>query len=97
MTMAAYVIFDIDVHDAEGYQEYRRLGAPTLARYGGRFLVRGGAAENLEGEWMPKRVIVIEFDSARQAREWHRSTEYQAAKAIRDRTARSIAIVVDGV
>jgi uncharacterized protein (DUF1330 family) len=94
--MAAYVIFDIDVHDTDGYQEYRRLGAPTLVRYGGRFLVRGGAAENLEGEWAPKRVIVIEFDTVEQAREWYRSAEYQAAKTIRDRTARSVAIVVEG-
>lgn len=95
--MTAYVIFDIDVHDNEGYQEYRRLGAPTVAQYGGRFIVRGGTAANLEGAWEPKRMIVIEFDSAEQARAWHSSPEYQAAKAIRDRTANSVAIVVDGV
>lgn len=94
--MSAYVILDIDIHDNDGYQEYRRLGAPTVAQYGGRFLVRGGTAENLEGPWAPKRVVVIEFDSAEAAHAWHRSVEYQAAKAIRDRTARTIGIVVEG-
>lgn len=95
--MTAYVIFDIDVHDDEGYQAYRRLGAPTVAQYGGRFTVRGGAAESLEGAWTPKRVVVIEFDTMDDARAWYRSPEYQAAKAIRDRTANSIGVIVEGV
>lgn len=95
--MSAYVIFDIDVHDGEGYQAYRQLGAPTVAQYGGRFVVRGGAAENLEGAWTPKRVVVIEFDTIDGARAWYHSPEYQAAKAVRERTANTIGVIVEGV
>ncbi|SIT40083.1 conserved hypothetical protein [Paraburkholderia ribeironis] len=94
--MSAYIIFDIEVHDQRGYEEYRRLGAPTLATYGGRFLVRGGEAHTIEGSWSPKRVIVLEFDSISQARAWHQSAEYQAAREIRDRTAHSVGIIVQG-
>jgi len=94
--VAAYIVLDIDIHDAEGYEEYRRIGAPSVAEYGGRFLVRGGAAQNLEGDWTPKRIVVLEFDSTEQAQAWHQSVEYRPAKAIRERTARSIGIVVQG-
>ncbi|WP_028224638.1 DUF1330 domain-containing protein [Paraburkholderia ferrariae] len=95
--MACFIVFDIDVHDPAGYEEYRRLGAPTVADYGGRFVVRGGVAENLEGNWSPSRVVVLEFDSAERARAWYASTEYQTAKAVRDRTAHSIGIIVQGI
>jgi len=94
--MAAYIVLDIDIHDAEGYEEYRRLGAPSVTKYGGRFLVRGGAAQNLEGDWTPKRIVVMEFDSTEQAQAWHQSVEYRAAKAIREVTAHSKGIVVQG-
>lgn len=95
--MAAYVIFDIDVRDHDQYGEYRHLAAPTVARYGGRYIVRGGQADNLEGEWAPKRVVVLQFDSTEQVHAWYASPEYRAAKAIRERTAQSKAIVVEGV
>jgi uncharacterized protein (DUF1330 family) len=96
-TMAAYVIFDLDVHDHEGYGEYRQLAAPTVTQYGGRYIVRGGAASNLEGEWDPKRVVVLQFDTVEQARTWYDSPEYRAARAIRERTAHGKAIIVEGV
>ena len=95
--MPAYIVFDIDIHDPHAYEEYRRLGAPTLAPYGGRFLARGGAAQTLEGDWSPKRVVVLEFDSTEQAQAWYQSTEYQTAKAFRDRSAHSIGIMVEGL
>jgi uncharacterized protein (DUF1330 family) len=95
--MAAYIVFDIDIHDPSGYEEYRKLGAPTLAQYGGRFLARGGAAEGLEGAWSPKRLVILEFDSAERAKAWHASPDYERAKAIRRRTARSEAILVQGL
>lgn len=95
--MSAYVIFEIDVHDPEQYGEYRELATPTIPQYGGRYVVRGGAASNLEGEWDPKRVVVLQFDSIEQARKWYDSPEYCKARAVRERTARSKAIIVEGV
>ena len=95
--MTAYVIADIEVTDPAGYEEYRRLAGPALEAYGGCFLVRGGATETLEGTWQPRRLIVLEFESVDQVRQWYHSPEYQAAKAIRERTARSNLVIVEGL
>lgn len=94
--MSAFVIFDIDVHDPEAYEGYRRIGAPTVAAFGGRFLVRGGETETLEGDWSPKRVVVLEFESAERARAWYRSSSYQEAKRLREGAAHTIGILADG-
>jgi uncharacterized protein (DUF1330 family) len=91
------VIVDIEVIDPLGYEEYRRLAGPTLAAYGGRFLVRGGATETLEGEWQPRRLIVLEFESVERARQWYHSPEYQEAKAVRERTAQSNLVIAEGL
>ena len=61
--MAAYVILDIDVKDPDGYEEYKKQGAPTIATYGGKPLIRGEKIESLEGNWNPKRLVAVEFDS----------------------------------
>ena len=95
--MAAYLIAEIDVHDAGGYEEYRRRAGSTLSALGGRFLVRGGGTEAIEGAWSPQRMVVIEFPSAERARSWWASPEYRAARAIRQRTATTRMILVDGV
>ncbi|RDV00813.1 DUF1330 domain-containing protein [Trinickia dinghuensis] len=95
--MAAYAIFDIDVHDAQLYGEYRQLAAPSVEQYGGRYIVRGGPASNLEGKWDPMRVVVLQFDTIEQARTWYDSPEYRAARAIRERAATGRAIIVEGV
>jgi len=95
--MAAYVIVDIEVIEPIEYEEYKQLAAPTVAAYGGRYVVRGGAAETLEGDWIPHRLVVLEFESVEQARRWWDSPEYSAARAIRQRTARTNMVVVTGV
>ena len=95
--MAAYVIAELDIQDAAGFEEYRRQVPATIERYGGRYLVRGGALEVLEGEWWPKRVVILEFPSLEQARRWYDSDEYRAPKALRLRTARTNAVIVEGV
>jgi uncharacterized protein (DUF1330 family) len=95
--MAAYLIVNVDVTDPVGYQDYVKAVPPTLAAYGGRYLVRGGRAESLEGSCVPKRVVVIEFESAERARAWWSSVEYAGAKAIRQATATTDLILVDGV
>ena len=95
--MAGYIVVDVEVHDREAYEEYRSQVLPTIEQYGGRFLVRGGAVEVLEGDWQPGRFVILEFPSRERAREWYDSPEYQAILPIRLRHARSKAILVGGV
>jgi uncharacterized protein (DUF1330 family) len=95
--MPAYVVVEIEVLDAERYETYKRMVPPSLAAYGGRFVVRGGAAETLEGEWSPKRLVIVEFPSAERAKAWWGSPEYAEAKALRQATARTQMVVVEGV
>ena len=95
--MAAYVVVEVEVRDKERYETYKRMVPPTLTPYGGRFIVRGGEAETLEGEWSPKRVVIVEFPSVERAKAWWGSVEYAGAKALRQATAHSRMIVVAGV
>ena len=95
--MSAYVIVEIDVTDSETFEEYRKLVPPTLEAFGGRYVARGGAVESLEGGWQPKRIVVIEFDDVASATAWHGSAAYAPARAMRDASARSRMIVVEGV
>lgn len=95
--MAAYVIVDIRVTDRERYEAYKALAAPTVAAYGGRYVVRGGPCETLERSWRPERIVVLEFPTAKRAREWWSSEAYAPAKDVRHATAATEMILVDGV
>jgi uncharacterized protein (DUF1330 family) len=95
--MAAYVIVDVRINDPEVYAEYRRLTPASIAAYGGRFVVRGGASETLEGDWAPERIVVLEFESVARAKAWWSSAEYAPAKALRQQSATTRMIVVEGV
>jgi len=95
--MAAYVIMDVNVKDAAGYEEYRRAGSPSVPQYGGKYIVRGGKVDVLEGDSPPNRIIVIEFATADQAKRWYNSPEYKAALEGRFRTADSKVLIVEGV
>ncbi|MCW5621836.1 MAG: DUF1330 domain-containing protein [Burkholderiales bacterium] len=95
--MPAYLISTIEITDPAGYEEYRKLVAPALQQYGGKFLVRGGKIHHLEGQWQPKRVVVVQFDSVEQAKAFSDAPEYAQAKAIRHRTSTSSVIVVEGI
>jgi uncharacterized protein (DUF1330 family) len=94
--MAAYVIANIDVTDPEGYEKYRQLTPPTIEKYGGKFLVRGGKVETVEGKWTIKRLIVLEFENLEQAKRWYESPEYTEAKKVRHETAKTNIIIVEG-
>lgn len=94
--MSAYIIVQVNVNDAERYENYKSMVPPSLEPYGGRFIVRGGAVENLEGTWNPARTVVIEFDSVEKAKAWWSSPEYADAKALRQATADTEMIVVEG-
>ena len=94
--MAAYVINDMEVLDAALLVEYKKLSAPTVAQYGGRFLVRGGKVDKCEGDWQPRRLVVLEFPSLERAHAWLDSVEYAPAMRIRQRASRSNMILVEG-
>ena len=95
--MPAFVIADIEVTDPQLYEQYRRLAASSIEHYGGRLLVRAGArCEVLEGSFHPKRLVLLEFTSMERAKQWYDSEEYGAAKAIRHRSAKTDAILVEG-
>ena len=95
--MAAYIIVELEVTDPAGYEEYRAMVPATIEKYGGRYLVRGGRYETLEGDWSPQRVVVLEFDRPEQAKAWYDSAEYREPKALRHRTARAKMILIEGV
>ena len=94
--MTAYIIFDIEVTDPVNYQGYKKLAAPTVALYGGKYIARGGRTEILEGDWSPKRLVVLEFESVEKAKQWINSPEYSEARKLRHKYAKSQAIVVEG-
>ncbi len=95
--MSAFVIVDVKVTDPVRYEDYKHLAAPTVAEFGGRYVVRGGAAEVLEGDSSPGRVVVLEFPTAERAKDWWSSDSYAEAKAIRYASATSTMILVEGV
>jgi uncharacterized protein (DUF1330 family) len=95
--MSAYLIVDIDIHDAAGLEEYRKQVPATVTKYGGRFIVRGGKFERLEGDWQPKRLVLLEFPSAEHAKRWYDSEEYGPLKAMRLKASNSNLILVEGV
>ena len=94
--MSAYIIVQVEVTETAGYDDYKKMVPPSLATYGGKFVVRGGACETLEGSWQPERVVVLEFPTVARAKEWWASDEYRDAKALRQRTAKTEMIVVEG-
>jgi uncharacterized protein (DUF1330 family) len=95
--MPAYIIVEVEIHDAAQYEEYKKLTPISLAAYDGRFIVRGGKAEALEGEWQPQRIVVLEFPTIEKAKEWWASEEYAPAKNLRRQTAHTRMIVIEGV
>jgi uncharacterized protein (DUF1330 family) len=94
--MSAYVIVDIEVTDPEGYKEYVKLAPATVTLYGGEYLARGGSTQVLEGEWTPKRLVILRFESVEQARRWLDSPEYEPVRALRHKYARSNMVVIAG-
>ena len=92
----ALVVVEITVKDPEMYKEYMALAPATIATHKGKYLVRGGTYEALEGDWSPQRFVVLEFPSAQAAKDWWNSPEYTAARKIRQRCADARMLLVDG-
>ena len=96
--MAAYAIVDIiAVTDPALMEEYRKVVAATVTKYGGRFIVRGGTHEVVEGDWKPTRLVVLEFPSMEEAKRWYGSEEYREPLAKRLKASRASFVFVDGV
>jgi uncharacterized protein (DUF1330 family) len=95
--MPALIIVDIEVTDPVPYEDYKRLASASIAAHGGRYLVRGGSTEVLDGDWTPRRLVILEFGSMEKAKAWRHSPEYAEAKKIRETCARANMIVVEGV
>ena len=94
--MPAYVVVQIEVHDAERYEEYKALAPASIAAYGGKYIVRGGKTTVLEGTWDPKRLVILEFPTTEWAQAWWNSEEYAPGKALRQATASTEMIMVEG-
>jgi uncharacterized protein (DUF1330 family) len=94
--MAAYLISDVTVKNAAAFETYRARAAASIAQYGGRYLVRGGPIETLEGGWTPRTIIVVEFADLGRGRAWYHSPEYAEALAVRDEALSRKLILVDG-
>lgn len=95
--MAGYVIAIVEVINAEGYRRYSEQVPATIAKYGGRYLVRGGKTEVREGEWPGPRTVIIEFPSLARALEWYESPEYKPLRPIRQANSRARIAFFEGV
>jgi len=95
--VAAYLFANIDVTDADGYDEYPKRVPATIAAYGGRYLTRAGTTEILEGDWVPKRLVILEFPSMAILKAWYDCPEYRPLRDIRIRTATSTIVAIDGI
>ena len=95
--MPAYIIVEVHIHNEVEYEDYKKLTPASLLPFRGRFIVRGGETETLEGTWQPKRIVVLEFPTKEAAKDWWASNEYAPAKALRQRTATTNMIMVQGV
>lgn len=94
--MAAYLIADTETTDHQTYDEYKRQVAPVIAKFGGRFLVRGGKHAVLEGTWRPHRLVVIEFPTMEALTSWYHSPEYAPLLALRQPAATDHLVAVEG-
>ncbi len=95
--MAAYIIVNIEITHPERYAEYMKVASVSVTKFGGKYLVRGGKTEKLEGAWEPKRVVVLEFDSYENAKAWWSSDEYTGPKKMRESAAMTNMILVEGM
>ncbi|HVF39870.1 MAG TPA: DUF1330 domain-containing protein [Gemmatimonadaceae bacterium] len=95
--MPAYIVTQLTVLDPEPYERYRKLAPPTIAQYGGKYLIRGGHTETLEGTWLPKRFVILEFPDLEAARAWWSSPEYAALKSVRHECAETEMLLAEGL
>jgi uncharacterized protein (DUF1330 family) len=94
--MTAYVVVDIDVKDPEAYKQYVALAPASVEAHGGKYLARAGRTERLEGDWLPRRLVILQFESMEQARTWLDSPDYAPVKKLRHQSASTNMVVIEG-
>lgn len=92
-----YAVVLLDLHDPQAYTDYSIRTRETVARYGGRVLVSGDAAEVVEGDWPSGRVVVLEFDDMDAARSWYNDPDYQGLIPARQAAAPSTFLLIEGI
>ena len=95
--MPAYVVVNVEVTDHVRYAEYKEMAPASIAKYGGRYIARGGQVDVREGDWIPQRLVLLEFPTMERARQWWESPEYADAKALRNATSRSQLVITEGL
>lgn len=94
--MPVYIVADVTIHDPDTYDRYKSLAPSSIAKYGGKYTVRGAKVTTLEGSWSPARFVMLEFATAEMAQQWWSSPEYAPAKALRHSSARTEMLLVEG-
>jgi uncharacterized protein (DUF1330 family) len=95
--MPAYVVVQVDIQDPVSYERYKSIAPSSIGLYGGCYLTRGGAVEVLEGEWAPRRFVILQFPSMERAKEWHDSPEYAPALGLRNSSASTLMLLAEGL
>ncbi len=95
--MSAYLIYDVEIHDPDPYGQFMEQVKPLVESFGGRYLVRGGAHEVLEGDWHPTRLVMFEFPDMEAVERWHKSDDYKPLLEMRLGATRGNLIAVNGV
>jgi uncharacterized protein (DUF1330 family) len=95
--MSAYVIFDVEIRDAAQYQAFMASVKPELEKVGGKYLARGGAHKIYEGDWEPRRLVLLEFPSVAAFETFYNGPTYQGLKSIRDACSSARLVSVEGV
>ena len=95
--MSAYVIVDVEVKNLEKYAEYRKLAPETVRAHGGKYLARGNKIEYWEGNWTPKYIALVEFETFEKAKAWYESPEYVSIRSSRQENTNSKIVLVDGL
>ena len=95
--MSAYVVFDVDIGDMSRYQDFMRQVKPALEAAGARYLARGGAHKAYEGDWTPRRIVILEFPSVAAWEQFYEGPVYQGLKSIRDECSSARLVSVEGL
>jgi uncharacterized protein (DUF1330 family) len=95
--VSAYVIVDLEIIDPAGFEEYEKRVVPMAEQWGGNYIIAGSKLETLEGNWKPKRIVVVQFLSMEGAKEWLNCPEYREACKIRHRTAKTNMVLAEGM
>jgi len=95
--MAGYLVAHLEITDPEAFKAYQVAVPPVIAKFGGRYLVRGGAIDAVEGDWPAPRLVILAFDSTDQARRFYDSPAYQEILPLRLAASTARLAIVEGI